>query len=238
MSPKPLSTAIPNGDELLLDMIGQFLHLNPSKRLKANSALRHPFLQNRNSAESDWPPICPPLLGPSASVAQDVKESFLGSKGRRKEKPIHPIQVVKDMDPLHRHTAKDIATSDMSDMELPSIPLSPFAISADWSFGRKVSAARRLSLIQSDISPASPDNEDLDHSSTNTMCKSRGPGHLPALPRPSLSTPLLTHGPRPLNSPIPLATKSTTALSNLFGISEIKRNIDEDNNSNRKIPRS
>jgi mitogen-activated protein kinase 15 len=54
--PKPLHELFPTASEDALDLIKSLLHFNPTKRLSAEEALKHPYVAQFHNPEDE--PIC------------------------------------------------------------------------------------------------------------------------------------------------------------------------------------
>lgn len=53
--PTALTTVIPHGDPLFLDLLSRLLEPDPSRRASATTALQHPWLRRRCATRGCWP---------------------------------------------------------------------------------------------------------------------------------------------------------------------------------------
>jgi len=60
VQPKPLSSMFPNTDEDALDLLSKLLHFNPEKRITAEEALEHAYVEQFHNIDEE--PKCPRVI--------------------------------------------------------------------------------------------------------------------------------------------------------------------------------
>ncbi|KAF7727789.1 hypothetical protein EC973_007020 [Apophysomyces ossiformis] len=163
LPPKPLDSVIPTASASMLDLLQQFLFLDPNRRITANNALLHPLFTNgiiedkETSRSEGTAEDCNSekvTLQATQEKVQDVpqlprKKSKDGMRQRGKSMPL--------MEP------KDLPIKGISDtpaFDLPSIPLSPLQVHSEWCLTRTTS---RQSSLRKDTAKESDTNEHEDH---------------------------------------------------------------------------
>lgn len=73
--PKVMTDLFPNTNELLLDLLGRMLVLDPRKRITVEEALRHPYLEGWHDENDE--PLCPAMFNFQFDTVGDMNKETL-----------------------------------------------------------------------------------------------------------------------------------------------------------------